>query len=153
MPTENTTLKNTTPAGDSNTTNEMDIGKINTYQRTFLIVASSLLAVFVLIAVAGKLGGQHLQSSVNGIAEGAGSLADYQVDSVNLALTKDIFGLGSVSEKELQCGHCSGCNVNDPSIFTRGGCPRVCSCCCMMGGCGWCGCGHGGTSSCGGFFS
>jgi len=98
MPTENTSLKNTTPAGDSNTTNEMVFGKINTYQRTFLIVAGSLFALLVLIAVAGTSGGQHLQSSINGIAVGAGVLTDYQVDSVNLALTKNIVGLGAVPE-------------------------------------------------------
>jgi len=100
MPTENTSLKNTTPVGDSNTTNEMVIGKINTYQRTFLIVAGSLLALLVLIAVAGPSGGQHLQSSADKIAEDAVALADYQVDSANLALTKDIFGVGTVSENE-----------------------------------------------------
>jgi len=93
MPTENTSLKNTTPVGDSNTSNEMVIGKINTYQRTFLILAGSLLALLVLIAVAGTSGVQHLQSSAHEITEGAVTLADYQVDSANLALYKDIFGL------------------------------------------------------------
>jgi len=96
MSTEHTFLKNTTLAGDSNTTNEMVIGKINTYQRTFLIVAGSLLALLVLVAVAGTDGGQHLQSIAHEISEGAATLADYQVDSANLALTKDIFGLNSV---------------------------------------------------------
>jgi len=100
MPTEKTSFQNTTPAGDSSTTNEMVIGKINTYQRTFLIVAGSLLALLVLIAVAGPSGGQHLQSSSDKIAEDAVALADYQVDSANLALTKDIFGVGTVSENE-----------------------------------------------------
>jgi len=105
MPTENTSLKNTTPAGVSTTTIEMAIGKINKYQRSFLIVAGSLLALLVLIAVAGTSGGQHLQSSAHEMADGAVVLADYQVDSTNLALTKDIFGLGTVSENEEQC-HC-----------------------------------------------
>jgi len=91
MPTENTSLKNITPAEDCNTTNEMVVGKINTYQRTFLIVAGSLLALLVMIAVAGTSGGQHLQSSAHEIAEGVVALAEYQVDSTNLALTKDIF--------------------------------------------------------------
>ena len=100
MPTENTSLKNTTPTGDSNTINRMVIGKSNTYQRTFLIVAGSLLAVLVLIAVAGTSGGQHLQSSVLEIAKGAVVLADYQADSANLALTTDIFGFGVVSEND-----------------------------------------------------
>ena len=97
MLTENTSLKNTTPAGDSNITNKMVTGKINTYQRTFMIVAGSLLA---LIAVAGTRGGQHLQSSVHGIAESAVALADYQVDTANTALTKKFFGLGAASETD-----------------------------------------------------
>ena len=71
MHTEITSLKNTTPAGNSNTTNEIVIGKRNTYQRTFLIVAGSLLALLLLIAVSGTGGGQHLQSSTNDIAKGA----------------------------------------------------------------------------------
>jgi len=75
MANENTLLKNTTPVGDSNTTNEMVIGKTNTYHRTFLIVAGSLLALLVLIAGAGTSSGQYLQSSVNGIA-GDAALAD-----------------------------------------------------------------------------
>jgi len=100
MPTENTSLKNATPAGDSNTTNEMVIGKMNTYQQTFLIVAGSLLALLVLIAAADTSGGQHLQLSANEIAEGAVALADYQVDSANLALTKDIFGQGAAENDE-----------------------------------------------------
>ena len=100
MPTENTSLKNTTPAGDSNTTNAMVIGKISPYQRTFLIVAGSLLALLVLVAVAGTGGGQHLQSSANEIAKDAVTVTDYPADSANLALTKDIFGFGDVSENE-----------------------------------------------------
>ena len=89
-------MKNATPAGDSNTSNEMVIRKTNTYQRTFLILAGSLLALLVLIAVAGTRGGHYLQSSVHEITEGAVALADYEVDSTNLALTEDIFGLGGV---------------------------------------------------------
>ena len=50
MPTENTSLKNIPPTGDYNTINEMVIRKINTYQRSFLIVAGSLLALLVLIS-------------------------------------------------------------------------------------------------------
>mmetsp|Transcript_34918 Transcript_34918/g.40125 ORF Transcript_34918/g.40125 Transcript_34918/m.40125 type:complete len:158 (+) Transcript_34918:103-576(+) len=99
MSTENTSLKNITPTGDSNTTYEIVIGKINTYQRTFLIVAGSLLALLVVIAVTGTTSGQHLQSSVNGIAEGVVALADYQIDSANLALTKDNFNGFKISEE------------------------------------------------------
>merc|ERR1712238_260249 len=93
--------------GDSNTTNEMVIRKINNYQRTFLIVAGSLLALLVLIAVAGTSGVQHLQSSTYEIAKGAVALKDYQGESANLALTNDIFGLGAVSENDKGC--CSNC--------------------------------------------
>jgi len=110
MPTENTSLKNTTPAGDFNTTNAMVIGKTNTYQRTFLIVAGSLLAFLVLIAVAGTSGGQHLQSSAHEDAVGALALADYQVDSANLALTQDIFGGSAVSENGDGC--CCECSFS-----------------------------------------
>ena len=100
MLTENTSLKISAPDGNSTTTSEMVMGKSNTYQRTFLIVAGSLLALLVLIAVAGTSGGQHLQSSVLEIAKGAVVLADYQADSANLALTTDIFGFGVVSEND-----------------------------------------------------
>ena len=95
MPTENTSLKTTTPAGDSNTTNEMIIGNSNTYQRTFMIIAGSLLSLFVLIAVAGTSGDQHLQSSTHENDEGAVAVADHQADSAYLALTKDIFEFGA----------------------------------------------------------
>merc|ERR1712238_70165 len=97
---EKTSLKNITWAGDSNTTNEMVIGKSNTYQRTFLIVAGSLLALLLLIVVTGTSVGQHLQSSGHEIAEGVVALADYQAGFANVALTKDIFGSGAVSETE-----------------------------------------------------
>jgi len=114
MPTENTSLKNITPTGDSNTTHEMVIEKSNTNHRTFLIVAGSLLALLVLIAATGTSGSHHLQSSAHEIAtgkekkkgkfegakekkkgkfEGAVALADYQVDSANEALNKDNFGV------------------------------------------------------------
>mmetsp|Transcript_20950 Transcript_20950/g.23515 ORF Transcript_20950/g.23515 Transcript_20950/m.23515 type:complete len:120 (+) Transcript_20950:109-468(+) len=108
MSTENTSLKNVTPAGDSHTTDETVIGKSNPYQRPLLIVVSSLLALLVLIAVAGTSGIQHLQSSVYEITEGAVALQDYQGDSANLALTNDIFGLGAVSENEKRfcCIYC-----------------------------------------------
>jgi len=105
MPTENTSLKKTAPAGDSTTTNEMVVGKSNTYQRTFLIVAGSLLTLLVWIAMASKSVGHHFQSSANEMADGAVAVADYQVDSTYLALTKDIFG-GAAAEKGKGCCHC-----------------------------------------------
>ena len=101
MPTKNTSLNNVSPAVEFNITNEMVIGKSNTYQRTFLIVAGSLLTLLVLITVAGISGGQHLQSSAHEIAKGVGALADYQQYYTNLALTKDRFGIGDVSENDL----------------------------------------------------
>merc|ERR1712238_456091 len=111
--------KNIAPAGDSITTNEMVLGKSNSYQRTFLIVAGFLLALLVLIAVAGTSGGQHLQSSANEFAKDAVTVADYPADSAMSALTKDIFGVGAVSENE-EGGTCS--------------CPKCCcKYCCRFG--------------------
>jgi len=111
MPTEHTSLKNTTPAGDSNTTNEMVVGKSKIYQRSFLIVAGSLLALLVLIAIAGTSGGQHLQSlSAHEFVKGAVALADYQLDSANLAHTKDIFGVNVAENNEFgKCCRSSTC--------------------------------------------
>ena len=65
-----------------------------------MIVAGSLLTVLVLIAVTGTSVGQHLQSSTHEIAKVEVALADNQVHSTNLALTKDIFGLDAVSQKD-----------------------------------------------------
>jgi len=91
MSTENTSLKNTTPTGDSNTTNEMVMGKITNYQRTFLIVAGSLLALLVWIAATGKNGGPLFKSSTHEITKGASALLDYQADPANSALKNDVF--------------------------------------------------------------
>jgi len=96
MPNENTSLKIVNQDGDSNTTHDMVIGKNNAYHRPLLIVAGSLLAVLVLIAVAGKSGGQYLASSAAEIAKGrADALAEYQVDSANSALEMNIFGMST----------------------------------------------------------
>jgi len=132
MPTENTSLKITAPAGDSTTTNDMVNGKITTYQHTFLIVAGSLLALLVLIVVAGTSGGQHLQSSANDIAKDAVALADYQVDSANLALTKDIFGI----DEGKPCGGYGGSQcifACGPCYRSTGGnCISSCYSCCLL---------------------
>jgi len=98
MPTENTSLNNVFPAVESNTTDDLVIRKSNTNQRSFLIVAGSLLVLLVWVAVAGKSGGQPLKSSTHDNAKGAVAIVDYQEDSANLALTKDIFGLSVVSQ-------------------------------------------------------
>ena len=75
-------------------------GKSNTYQRPLLIVAGSLLALLVLIAVAGTRGGKYLQTSLDDIAKGAVALANYRVDFSNLTLAKAIFDLGATSEDD-----------------------------------------------------
>ena len=101
MKTETYQNKKITSAGDSNSkTDGMNMGKSNTYQRPIIIVAGSLLVLLVWIAVTGKSVGQPFKSSVNEIAEGAGALADYQVDTANLAVTKDIFGLDAASKSD-----------------------------------------------------
>ena len=82
MPTEQTHLKNVTPAGNSNSTDEtVVIGNGNTYQHPFFVVAGSLLVTFlVLIAVADKSSVQHLTSSA------------YETDA-SLQGAVDIFGI------------------------------------------------------------
>jgi len=109
MSAENTSLKNVTPAGDSNTTNEMVIGKINTYQRPLLVVAGSLLALLVWIVLTGESGGQPFKSSAHENTQGVGALEDYQVDTANLVLTKDIIGVSAVSENEENWSCCWKC--------------------------------------------
>jgi len=104
MPTEQTQLKNAIHTGDSNSTDKpVVIGKGNTYQRLILIVTGSFLALLVWIAVASKNDGHYFKSSAQEIAKGAGALADYQLDSANLALTQDIFGVNAVSERKSDC--------------------------------------------------
>mmetsp|Transcript_64075 Transcript_64075/g.71596 ORF Transcript_64075/g.71596 Transcript_64075/m.71596 type:complete len:121 (+) Transcript_64075:57-419(+) len=111
MFTENTHLKNVIPVGNSNTSDEMDIMKGNTYQRPLLIVAGFYLASLVLTAVACKTAGYSLVYT-GGFAESAGALANYQVDTTNVGLTKDVLGLGADSENETfqcPCGSKYGC--------------------------------------------
>ena len=86
MNTETYQNKKFTPAGESNTTHEMVIGKSNTYHCSFLIVAGSLLALLVLIAVVGTSGSLYLQTSAQEIAWGTVVLANYQVGFDNLGL-------------------------------------------------------------------
>ena len=76
MSTKNTTLKKTTPAGDSNTTHGMVIAKSNAYQRPLLIVAGTLRALPVLIVVTGKSGVHHFKPSAHEIVQAAGAVAD-----------------------------------------------------------------------------
>ena len=83
--------KNITTAGDSKSkTDGIIMGNIITYQRPFFIVAGSLLALLVWIALVGKNDDQHFKLSEKEIAK----RVDYQVDNTNLALAKDIFGEG-----------------------------------------------------------
>merc|ERR1711865_448471 len=100
----------------------MVIEKGNTYQRSYLIVAASLLSLLVLIVVAGTSGGQHLQSSANEFAKDAVTVADYPADSAMSALTKDVFGVGAVSENE-EGGTCNSW------------CCRSCLCCSYLSCC------------------
>ena len=78
----------------------MVIGKGNIYQHSFLIVTSSLLALLVLVAVTGKWGGHHSNLSAHEFDKAASVLADYQAETANSALVKDIFGISAVSEIE-----------------------------------------------------
>ena len=53
-----------------------------------------------MVVVASKSGGQHFKLFTHEIPKSASALADYQVDTANLALTKDILGIGAVSENK-----------------------------------------------------
>jgi len=120
MPTENTSLRNFTPAGDCNTTDDTVIGKSSTYRRPILIVAGSLLGVLLLIAVAGQSDGQHSKSSAYEFAEGTSALTVYQLGSANLALNNNIFGLGAVSENDEGCScDCCDCRGYVIGCLTR----------------------------------
>ena len=56
--------KNITTAEDSNSkTDGIIMGKINTYQRLFFIVASSFFALLVWITLVGKNNDQHFKLS------------------------------------------------------------------------------------------
>jgi len=141
MSNENTSLKNVTQSGDSNTTDSTVIGKSKIYQRPLLIVAGSLLVLLVWVAGVGQSGGQHLTSSVHEIAKVAVTLVDYEEDSTNLALTKDIFGLNSVSENDegrfclpmINCGSCKTGGYDNGFRCTS--CGGQCYCC--RDGCGF----------------
>jgi len=114
MSTESTHLKKIPPAGDSNTTDELVIGKGNIYQRSFLIMTSSLLVLLALVAVRGKWDGQLSKFSAHEFEKGASVLADYQAATADSALIKDIFGIGAVSEIPDGgcCNNCHGCCKN-----------------------------------------
>jgi len=124
--TESTPLKEVSTAGDSySKPDEMNIGKVNTFQRQFLIVAGSLLALFLLIAVTGKSYGQHVESSAyetdTGAGTGTGALVDYQVYTANSALVLDIFGMSANTEfKPPNC-----CTLKCPTCK----CADYCPCC------------------------
>mmetsp|Transcript_25862 Transcript_25862/g.29450 ORF Transcript_25862/g.29450 Transcript_25862/m.29450 type:complete len:169 (-) Transcript_25862:161-667(-) len=60
MSTENTSTKIVTPAGDSHSELKMIIDKRSIYQNPFFIIASSLLALLVLVVVTSKSGDQNL---------------------------------------------------------------------------------------------
>merc|ERR1712238_249578 len=86
------------------------------------------------VAAVGQSGDQHLQSSAHEIAKDAVALVDYEVDSANLALTKDIFDfdLNSVSENDegRQCFFCNGvccCDDVRPEKDGMCGCWKPCN--------------------------
>eukprot|EP00751_Fragilariopsis_kerguelensis_P009154 CAMPEP_0170803622 /NCGR_PEP_ID=MMETSP0733-20121128/30173_1 /TAXON_ID=186038 /ORGANISM="Fragilariopsis kerguelensis, Strain L26-C5" /LENGTH=175 /DNA_ID=CAMNT_0011157425 /DNA_START=100 /DNA_END=628 /DNA_ORIENTATION=+ len=60
MSTENTSLKIATQDEDSNSAQKMSIDKRSIYQNPFFIIASSLLALLVLVAVTSQSGDQYL---------------------------------------------------------------------------------------------
>jgi len=60
MSTENTSMKIVTPAGDSHSERKMIIDKRSIYQNPFFIIASSLLALLVLVVVTSQSGDQNL---------------------------------------------------------------------------------------------
>mmetsp|Transcript_32015 Transcript_32015/g.35633 ORF Transcript_32015/g.35633 Transcript_32015/m.35633 type:complete len:137 (+) Transcript_32015:86-496(+) len=123
--------KKITRAEDSNSkTNGINMGKSNTYQRPLLIVASSLLVLLVLIAVAGKSADQHFKSSAQEIIKGASALADNQVDTANSELNKAIFTMGASSENEEGVGRCcSGCSLCWLCCCGPCSCGPSCPCC------------------------
>jgi len=100
MPTENTSLKNITPTGDFNSTDKLNIGKSSIYRHPFFIVAASLLAWLVLVAVAGKGGVHYSPSSAYGSDAGTLEVANYVATIDKSALMMDIFGTNANSEKE-----------------------------------------------------
>ena len=65
-----------------------------------LLAAGSLPALLIWISIIDKTGGQYLKSSVHDIGEGAGALAKYQVDTVNLALVNAVFEMKRVDIKQ-----------------------------------------------------
>jgi len=93
--------KNITPAGDSNTSDDSVIVKgKNTYQSRFLIVAGSLLALLVVIAIAGPSGGQYLKSSIPDVmVEGTGALSNTEKTCTSLG--NDMYDNGA--RQKLSC--------------------------------------------------
>jgi len=63
MPTENTSLKIVTPAGDSKSAPKKIIEERSIYQHPFFIIASSLLTLLVLVAVTNQNGDQYLTTA------------------------------------------------------------------------------------------
>jgi len=97
--------KQVSTTGDSHSAGqEMETGKDISnvsHKHTLLIMAGSLLALLVWIAMAGHSGGgggQYVTATLDELAKGTGGVlaAEYQVDTVNSALfDKDIFSLDS----------------------------------------------------------
>merc|ERR1712238_107879 len=141
MNTELYQNKKVTTSGNSNSnTDGMNIGKSNTIQHPFFIVASSLLALLVWVTVAGKIGGQHVTSSAYEIVQGTGALGDYQVDTASSASGIDIFGKKSAENKEgiRFCLKRENCGYTYEDFKER--CARNDDCTCCISKYGTCGC-------------
>lgn len=93
--------KNVTSAKDSNTkTDGKKFEKVNYYQHQFLIVASSLLVLLVLVVLAGANVGQHFVSSEYKTVVGVDGAKDSIVPITKPALAVDIFGMRVNSKSE-----------------------------------------------------
>jgi len=127
--TENTHLKNITTAGDLKPSSfKISIVQGNNYQRPGLIVAGSLLTLLLWIAVASKSSGDHqVKLSAYEMANGAGALTDYQGETTNSVLVKDIFGMGPISKNE-----------DASTCCRRGSCNSRCGFCIGICRCGLC---------------
>jgi len=64
MSTEITSTKIVTPAGDSHSERKMILDKRSFYQNPFFIIASSLLALLVLVTATSQNGDQYLRTDV-----------------------------------------------------------------------------------------
>mmetsp|Transcript_59567 Transcript_59567/g.66651 ORF Transcript_59567/g.66651 Transcript_59567/m.66651 type:complete len:167 (-) Transcript_59567:112-612(-) len=110
MPTENTSLKIATQDEDSNSAQKMSIDKRSIYQNPFFIIASSLLALLVLVAVTSQSGDQYLTP------------AEYERQIGERVVAVNIFG-NAVSR--IRCSQ--GPNPAPGGVTPAGKSPEYCS--------------------------